>query len=146
PLARRPVVDNGWYDALRRDNVELVVDPIERITPRGILTKDGVERRFDAIVLGTGFSVSKYLWPVQYSGRGGVTIEQQWDTDGARAYLGMTMPNFPNMFIFYGPNGQPRAGGFYSWAEIWARYIVKAIVMTIESGHRAIEVKAKVFD
>lgn len=146
PLVRRLVVDNGFYDALRRDNVELVTDPIERITPRGILNRDGTERSFDLIVLGAGFRVTDYLWPVDYVGRNGATLSEAWKTDGARAYLGIAMPGFPNLFVFYGPNGQPRSGGFYSWAEIWSRYVVGSIVEMIEGGHRSIEVRRDVFD
>ena len=146
PLARRLVVDNGWYDALRRDNVELVTDGIERFTPTGIRTTDGVERDFDMVILGAGFDVSRFLWPVQYEGRDGATLEKSWQNDGARSYLGMTMPGYPNFFMFYGPNGQPRSGGFYSWAEVWSRYAVKLIVAMIESGSKSIECRQEVYD
>lgn len=146
PLVRRLVVDNGFYDALRRDNVELVTEGIETITPNGIKTVDGVERNFDLIVLGAGFKVSEYLWPVNYVGRDGATLEKSWKKDGARAYLGITMPGFPNLFVFYGPNGQPRSGGFYSWAEVWTRYAVGSVVQMIEGGHHSIEVRDDVFN
>ena len=146
PLGRRLVVDNGFYEALRLPNVELVTEGIERITAHGIVSRDGVERPFDMIVLAAGFKVSKYLWPVQYDGRGHATLEKAWAKDGARSYLGMTMPGFPNLFMMYGPQGQPRSGGFYSWAEIWARYAVGMIVKTVEGGWRSAEVKREIFD
>lgn len=146
PAARRLVVDNGWLDALRRNNVELVTDSISEITPKGILTADGTERSFDMIVFGSGFSVSRYLWPASYTGRDGVKLEDKWSKDGARAYLGLVVPKFPNLFIMYGPDGQPRAGGFYSWAEIWARYIGEAIVGMIEGGFSSIDCREDVFD
>ena len=66
--------------------------------------------------------------------------------EGARAYLGLTVPNYPNLFILYGPNGQSRAGGLVKWLEIWARYALKSVVALIESGHRSIEVKPDVFE
>ena len=146
PLARRLVVDNGFYDALLQPNVDLVNCGIERITPEGIVSTDGVERPFDLIVLSAGFKVSKYLFPVDYRGRDGITLDQAWAKDGARSFLGMAMPGFPNLFMLYGPNGQPRSGGFYSWAEIWARYAGDAIVKLIENSGRAMEVKQSVFD
>jgi 4-hydroxyacetophenone monooxygenase len=146
PLIRRLVVDNGFYDTLNQDNVELVTEGIERITKKGIVTKDGIEREFDLIVLGAGFKVSQYLWPVQYVGRNGATLEESWKKDGARSYLGAVMPGFPNLFMFYGPNGQPRSGGFYSWAEIWARYVCGAIVSMIEGDSKSMEVRKEVFD
>lgn len=146
PLVRRLVVDSGFYDTIMRDNVELVSGGIERITPAGILSEDGTERAFDLIVLGTGFETAEYFWPTDYRGRNGARLEDAWEKDGARSYLGITMPDFPNFFIFYGPNGSPRSGGFYSWAEVWARYVTEAIVRMIEGGHRTIEVRRDVFE
>lgn len=146
PLARRLVIDNGWYEALLRPNVELVTDRIQRISPRGIITADGQERQFDLIVLGAGFQTSRYLWPVSYVGKGGATLERLWNTDGARANLGMTLPGFPNFFMMYGPNSQPRTGSFASWAEVWARYCVSLIVAMVERGASSIECKPEAFE
>lgn len=146
PMGRRLVVDNGFYESLLRPNVELVTDGIARITPHGIVSSDGSERRSDLIVLAAGYKVSKYLHPVQYEGRDGITLDRAWAKDGARSYLGIAMAGFPNLFMMYGPNGQPRSGGFYSWAEIWARYIAVVIVRTIERGARSVEIKRDVFD
>lgn len=146
PLARRLIADNGWYDALLRPNVELVTEPIASITPGGVRTQDGNERAFDLIVLCSGFKTERYLWPVRFEGRGGVTLEQAWEKDGARAYLGITVPGFPNLFIAYGPNGQARAGGLMGWLEIWVRYSVKAIVKMIEEGIDSIDCRRDVHD
>jgi 4-hydroxyacetophenone monooxygenase len=146
PMARRPIVDAGWYDALLRDNVELVTSPIERFTTTGIVTKDGVERPLDLVALAAGFEVSRFLWPVKYTGRGGITLEKAWAKDGARSYLGMMIAGFPNFFIFYGPNGQPRAAGFHTWAERWAHYTAQAIVHVIEKDKKSLELKQEVFD
>jgi 4-hydroxyacetophenone monooxygenase len=146
PFAKRLVVDNGWFDALKRPNVTLVTEGIECITPRGIVTKDGVEHELDLIVVAGGFKVERYLWPVRYEGRNGVSLEKAWEKDGARAYLGMTLPDFPNLFVIYGPNAQTRAGGLFAWLEIWARYSVQAIVTMMERGHRSIECRREVHD
>lgn len=146
PLARRLVVDNGFYDALLQDNVDLVTEGIEAITPTGIRTKDGEEREFDLIALAGGFETSRYLHPVNYVGRNGMTLDKAWAKDGGRSYVGLTMPDFPNLFMFYGPNGQPRSGGFYSWAEIWSRYAAGMIVHLLENGLRSADVKQDVFE
>jgi 4-hydroxyacetophenone monooxygenase len=146
PSVRRLVVDNGFYDAVLRDNVELVTNRIDRITETGILTTDGKERRFDMIVLGSGWKVSQYLWPVDYVGVEGMTLQKLWEKDGARSYLGMTMPHYPNLFTLYGPNHQPRAGSLFSCCEIWARYAVSSIVGIIERGAKSMELKREVFD
>ena len=144
PFAKRPVVDNGWFDALMHDNVELVTTGIDRILPNGIRTKDGEEREHDFIILGAGFKAEEYLWPVHYVGRGGHTLAEAWAKDGARAYLGISIAGFPNLFTLYGPNSQARGGGIITWLEIWARYAVRSIVHLIEAGKRAIDVKPEV--
>ncbi|MCW1385029.1 NAD(P)/FAD-dependent oxidoreductase [Novosphingobium sp. KCTC 2891] len=146
PFAKRLVVDNGWFDALKRPNVSLVTEGIERVTPKGIVTADGAEHELDLIVVAGGFKAERYLWPTHYVGRNGTTLEKAWEKDGARAYLGVTVPEFPNMFIIYGPNMQARAGGLFCWLEIWARYSVQAIVQMLESGHRAMECRRDVHD
>lgn len=146
PTARRLVIDNGFYDALGRDNVDLDTTGIEKVTKTGILSGDGTEREFDLIILGSGFQVSRYLWPVTYKGRNGVTLEDLWEKDGARAHLGMNLPGFPNFFVIYGPNAQARSGSFHSWIEILVRYITGLVTQMIERGARSIEVKQSAFD
>ncbi|KAK4938694.1 hypothetical protein LTR10_020877 [Elasticomyces elasticus] len=146
PLVRRLVVDNGFLETLKRDNVELVTQGINCINKTGILTKDGKQRDFDVIVLGAGFKVSQYLWPVNYVGRDGMTLAKAWKRDGARSYLGMTMPHYPNLFTAYGPNHQPRGGSLFSYGEVWARYAVASIAGMIERDVSAMEVKQDVFD
>ena len=146
PGAKRVIVHNGWYDALLWDHVELVTEPIVRFTAQGIVTADGREHRLDAVILASGFAVNRYFWPTEYRGRRGVTLEDLWRRDGARAYLGMAMPGFPNLFSLYGPNSQPRAGGFHPFAEAWAHYIVSGIVHLITTGGRSLECRQEVFD
>ncbi|MFC4944286.1 flavin-containing monooxygenase [Pseudonocardia sp. GCM10023141] len=145
PLGRRMVVDNGWYDALLRDNVELVVGGIERFTQKGIVGADGIEREFDVVVSATGYAVQEYLWPAVFTGRDGRTLSEVWGDGGPRAYLGMTVPGFPNLFIMYGPNGQPRAGNFHSWAEITSRYVAQGIVELVERSAVSLEVRPEVY-
>lgn len=149
PMARRMVVDNNWYGSLLEDHVELVTDKIESLTPDGILTAEGEERHYDVIFTATGFEVEKYLWPTEYRGLDGQSIEQQWtdpDGEGPRAYLSLTVPGFPNLFIMYGPNSQNRSGSLIVWMEIWSRYIAQALIATIEGGHRYVDVRPDVFE
>lgn len=145
PFAKRLIADNGWYDALLQDHVELVTDSIAEITPLGIKTVDGRVRPADLIVLAGGFKTERYLWPVTYRGRGGISLEEAWSKDGARAYLGLTVPDFPNLFIIYGPNAQARSGGVMQWLEIWVRYSVKAITLMIERNIKSIDCRPEVF-
>jgi 4-hydroxyacetophenone monooxygenase len=148
PFSRRPAVDNGWYRALTRDNVELVTDVIVSLTENGIRTADGAERAVDVIVTATGFAVEKYLWPARYVGRGGTDLHGMWDAgDGARAYLGLMMPGFPNLFTLYGPNSQPLSGGPSQpvWFSMWGGYAARAIMRLIEDGKASVEVTPEAF-
>ncbi len=145
PLARRLVVDNGWYDTLLKDNVELETGGIQKFTEDGIISNDGVERKFDLIVLGAGFKVSQYLWPVEYVGRDGATLEDLWEKDGARAHLTMTMPGFPNFFMLYGPNAGTRSGSFHSWIEILVRYVGNVITEMVAQGASQVELKREAY-
>ncbi|HVW43878.1 MAG TPA: NAD(P)/FAD-dependent oxidoreductase [Amycolatopsis sp.] len=148
PIARRPVVDNGWYRALTRENVELVTDPIERMTPGGIRTADGREHPLDLVIAAVGFQTDRYLWSTDYRGRNGDSLHELWAEHGAEAYAGMTVPGFPNMFILYGPNSQPVSGGntLPVWFEMWSSYIAQCLLAMFERGARRIEVRKDVCD
>lgn len=148
PFSRRPVVDNGWYRSLTRDNVELVTDSITHMTPNGVVTADGTLREIDVLVTATGFDIVKYLWPAKYTGRDGIDVQDFWSTDGPRAYLGMMIPEFPNMFMIYGPNSQPLSGGtgLPMWYVIWSAYIGKLVVRMVEEGKSSVEVSLEAYE
>lgn len=143
PMASRPIrVDSDYsvYDALLLDNVTLVTDPIERITPKGIVS-GGVEHELDIIAFATGFKANDYLWPMDVRGRGGVRIEDVWAKDGPRAYLGAMVPGFPNLFMCYGPNSN-NFGGFtvVDLLELVAQFSLRCIAGLIEDQKRSVEV------
>jgi cation diffusion facilitator CzcD-associated flavoprotein CzcO len=100
---RRPLFSDVYYPIFNRDNVSLVTDGIERVTAKGIRTRDGVEHEFDVIVYSTGFETTTYLNALDVSGRSGARLRDAW-RDGAQAYLGITTAGFPNLFMLYGPN------------------------------------------
>ncbi|MDS1116552.1 NAD(P)/FAD-dependent oxidoreductase [Gordonia westfalica] len=148
PMTRRPVVDNNWYGSLTRNNVELVATGIERITDTAVIAEDGEARETDLVIAAVGFQTEKYIWPTQYHGVGGVTLEDVWTAQGAQAHLGMTVPGFPNMFMLYGPNSQPVASGagLPTWFEIWTRYIAECIVSMLENGRASMVIRKDAFD
>ena len=148
PMVRRPVVDNHWYQSLTRDNVDLVTSGIERLTKNGIETSDGKHHEVDLIVFATGFEVDKFLWPAEYRGEKGVNLRDYWGSKSPRAYLGMMVPQFPNLFIMYGPNSQPVSGGVSlpSWFQIWAAFIAQCLDTMFEEGHARVAVKKEAFD
>jgi 4-hydroxyacetophenone monooxygenase len=149
PMSRRPVVDNGWYRALTRDDCDLVTEPIERFSAKGIVTADGTEHPLDVIVTATGFDVIKYLWPAQVYGRGGTEVHQFWEAgDGPRAYLGQMVPGFPNLFMLYGPNSQPVSSGpaQSTWFTIWSAFIGRCLMKLLREGASSIEVTRKGYE
>jgi 4-hydroxyacetophenone monooxygenase len=145
--SKRSVRDNGVYlAALARENVELVTTGIEEIAPKGIRTKDGVLHEVDVIIYGTGFHASDFLRTYRVVGRGGVELHERWKGD-ARAYLGMTVPGFPNFFTIYGPNTNIVVNGsiiFFSEASV--RYIVNCLKLLAETGASTMEVRSDVHD
>jgi 4-hydroxyacetophenone monooxygenase len=147
PAAKRLLRDNGvWAGALKRPNVDLVTEPIARITPTGIVTAEGVEHEVDVIVYGTGFQASKFLTPMTVRGRNGVDLHETWEGD-ARAYLGITIPNFPNLFCLYGPNTNIVINGsIIYFSECGVRYILGCLRMLLEGGHRGLDVRTEVHD
>ncbi|HKP80305.1 MAG TPA: NAD(P)/FAD-dependent oxidoreductase [Phenylobacterium sp.] len=144
---KRAVLDNGvWLAALQRDNVELVTDKIARITPKGVVTADGVEREYDVLIYGTGFQASNFLSFLKVKGRGDRDLHEAWGGD-ARAYLGMTVPGFPNFFITYGPNTNIVVNGsIIFFSECSVRYIIGCLKLLADTGAGAMEVKTAVHD
>jgi len=147
PGAKRMLRDNGiWARTLKRDNVRLVTDTIREITPKGVVTEDGEEHQVDVIVYGTGFQASKFLTPMAVTGRGGVDLHEQWAGD-ARAYLGVTIPNFPNLFCLYGPNTNIVVNGsIVYFSECGVRYILGCLELLLGSGQRALDIRKDVHD
>jgi 4-hydroxyacetophenone monooxygenase len=132
---------------LKRPNVELVTGSIAQVTEDAIVMTDGTKHPVDVIILATGFQASKMLWPLEIKGRGGRTIRDLWGDDDPRAYLGITVPRFPNLFVTYGPNTNLAHGGsiiFHHECQI--RYILQALREMIEKDRATLEVRQGVHD
>jgi 4-hydroxyacetophenone monooxygenase len=147
PIAKRVVLDDGTYTrALQRDDVTLETTGIAEITERGVRDCNGVEHEYDVIVYGTGFQASKFLTPMRVTGRDGVDLHEQWGGD-ARAYLGITIPGFPNLFLMYGPNTNIVINGsIIYFSECEAHYIVESVRMLLERGLRSMDCRRDVHD
>jgi len=147
PYGKRMLLDNGWYRALTRPHVDLVTEPVTGFTADAVRDATGALHPADLVVLCTGFEVNRFVAPLQVRGRGGVDLREQWGDDDATAYLGITVPRFPNLFLMYGPNVNPGAGGSYMFiAECQARYIGDALRQLRERGLGALECRAEVHD
>ncbi|HEV3226397.1 MAG TPA: NAD(P)/FAD-dependent oxidoreductase [Acidimicrobiales bacterium] len=145
--SKRMLRDNGvWAGALKRDNVRLVVDSIQEITPTGVVTGDGTAYDVDVIIYGTGFQASKFLTPMTVTGRGGVDLHEHWNGD-ARAYLGVNVPGFPNLFCLYGPNTNIVVNGsIVYFSECGVRYILGCLKLLHEGEHKALDIRKDVHD
>ena len=140
PFGKRILLDNGWFETLGRAHVELVVDAIERIEAGGVRTVDGRLHALDVLVLATGFRISHLAAQVDIRGRGGMRLADDWGDENPSAYLGITVPRFPNLFVMYGPNTNMGHGGSVMWlAETQARYICGCLVQMAEREVAAIE-------
>jgi 4-hydroxyacetophenone monooxygenase len=147
PYGKRILIDNQWYASLRRDNVELVTEAVDRIEGDTLVTSSGARHRADALVLATGFEVGKLLWPMDIRGRSGTPLKEVWGEDDPRAYLGLTVPDYPNLFVMSGPNtGLAHGGSVIFVAECQARYITAMLREMIEGGLAEVEVERSVHD
>jgi 4-hydroxyacetophenone monooxygenase len=137
---KRTLQDNGsWLKTLTRDNVELVRTGIDRIEADAVVTEDGERYPADVIVYATGFQAAKLLWPMTIRGRDDEILSERWG-ERPSAYLGITVPGYPNFFCMYGPGTNLASGGsliFHS--ECQMRYITQCLEMLIEGGHRSLE-------
>ena len=138
---KRILLSNDYLPALQRPNVELVTAPIERITPKGIQTRDGVEHPADAIVCGTGFMVGDYLTRLRIVGRGGHTLDQ---AVAARegSYLGVAVHGFPNLYLLMGPNTGLGHNSMIFMIEAQARHALQAIQAIRQKGLAFLDVRA----
>lgn len=145
--AKRMLQDNGvWLDCLKRDDVELIRTGIERIVPEGVVTTDGVLHPADVICCATGFRHTDFLWPIEFRGRGGVRLRDQFG-DEPKAYLGITIPNFPNLFCLYGPGTNLAHGASLIFqSESQVAYIMSALRELLATGARALEPRPEVHD
>ncbi len=146
PYGKRMLRDNHWYRMLTRPNVDLVTAPVERITPTGVVAGDGTEYPADVIVYATGFHAQRMLAPMEIIGRSGANVRDLWGEDEPRAYLGITAPNFPNMFMLYGPGTNLAHGGSIIFhTECQVRYIMQCLREMLESGADAMECRPEPF-
>ncbi|WP_130348414.1 flavin-containing monooxygenase [Herbihabitans rhizosphaerae] len=119
---KRVLFADDYYPALAQSNVDVVTERIAEITPGGVRDAAGTQHDVDVIVYGTGFATQSFLAPIAVRGLDGRDLNDAW-ADGARAYLGITVPAFPNLFLMYGPNTNLGAGSIIYMLERQARYI-----------------------
>lgn len=147
PTGKRTLQDDGsWLQALKKDNVELVRAGVDHLEADGVVDSEGTKHRADVVVWATGFRANDVLFPMHIVGRDGVDLRDEWGSR-PRAYLGMTVPGFPNLFCLYGPGTNLASGGsliFHSECEV--RYIVQCLVAMADRGIKAMEPRKDRYD
>ena len=144
---KRTLICSDFYKAVLRDNVELITEPIERVTPAGVVTADGRERPVDAVVLATGFQATEYLEGIDVVGAGGRRLHDDWaEAEVAHAYLGLTVTGFPNFFMFYGPNTNQGGNSIIVILEAQATYVLGALDAMERDGTVAVDVRRDVME
>ncbi len=130
---KRVLLGENYYTALQRPHVDLVTDPISRVTDTSIVTAGGCVVDVDAIVVATGFETSKYLSGLEVIGVGGESLHDRWGLD-PQAYLGVAVSGFPNFFMLYGPNTNQGANSIIYILEAGARLVASAVSRLARRG------------
>ena len=140
PGCKRILIADDWYPTLLRPHVSVVTADVEAVTPTGVVTADGVETPLDTIIFGTGFRTTEFLAPLRITGRGGRPLDEVW-SDGARAFLGLSVPGFPNFFMLYGPNTNLGHNSILFMIEQQVGYLVQLLQEEVVRGARAADVR-----
>ena len=140
---KRILFTNDYLPALAQPDVDVETRRIREITEKGVRVEDGTEIEADVLIYGTGFAATQFLGRMEVRGLGGRSLDDEW-SGGARAYLGMTVPGFPNLFCVYGPNTNLGAGSIIYMIERQARYIRQAVERLARPGVSYLDVRPEV--
>jgi len=140
PGCKRMILDPGYLKALRRENVDLNWDGIGSITESGVITKTGESIDFDIIIFGTGFDVLNT--PIKVKGSSGQDLISHWGETHPEAYLGTTIPGFPNFFMLLGPNVATGHASVIFSEEAQINYMMRMVKPIIEGKVDSFEVKS----
>jgi 4-hydroxyacetophenone monooxygenase len=147
PYGKRILIDNGWYETLRRPDVNLVTEAVDHVDGADIVDASGARHRADVILLATGFEPGRMLWPMDIRGRSGTPLADVWAGDDPKAYLGLTVPDYPNLFVLTGPNtGLAHGGSLIFVSECQVRYVTAMLREMLEQGLTDVEVRRPVHD
>jgi cation diffusion facilitator CzcD-associated flavoprotein CzcO len=123
---KRVLISDDYYPALARDNVQVVTQAIREVREHSIVTQDGTEHAVDAIIYGTGFNVTGFEVAARIRGAGGVSLKEIWK-GSPRAFLGTSVPGFPNLFFLLGPNTGLGHNSVVLMIESQIEHVLKAV-------------------
>ena len=144
---KRPGFHNTYLSTYNRDNVELVTEPIDKVTGSGVATADGTTRDVDVLILATGFKVmdvdSNPTFAV--TGSGGLPLARFWSEQRLQAYEGVSIPRFPNFFSVMGPYGYV-GSSYFALIEAQTHHIVRCLAQASNRGATRVEVSQEAND
>ena len=108
------------------------LEGIERVEPGGVRTRDGRLHPLDVLVLATGFRADRFLRPIEVIGREGLRLDRVW-SERPSAYLSISIPGFPNLFMLNGPNGPVGNFSLIEVAELQLGYVLQLVAL-LRSG------------
>jgi cation diffusion facilitator CzcD-associated flavoprotein CzcO len=123
---KRLVFSDGFYDAIQHPSVDVVIDPIDRIVPQGVITADGTLHELDVLALATGFDAHAYIRPMKVTGEGGIDLDEVW-RDLPLTYRSIAIPHMPNFLMINGPYSPGGTASVVGIAEAQVDYILKLI-------------------
>ena len=138
---KRIILSNTLYPALAAENTTLHdrTDGIDHFDATGITTASGRQVDLDVVVWSTGFEATDAMIAYPVVGREGRLLAKTWDPF-PRAYLGATVPGYPNLFLIAGPNTGTGHTSALFMIESQLAYVTRAIDAVRSSGAAAIEV------
>jgi cation diffusion facilitator CzcD-associated flavoprotein CzcO len=139
--AKRILFSDNYYSALDRDNVALVTESISEVKPEGVCTSDGQYHQADVLIYATGFKASEFLAPIAVTGKNNRKLQDEWN-NGAEAYLGISVNNFPNLFMLYGPNTNLGHNSIVIMIESQMRYILSCLKQMQHKKLKSVEINS----
>ncbi len=144
---KRPGFHNSYLSTFNRDNVRLVTEPIDKITPSSVVTTDGAGHEVDVLVLATGFKVmdTDSVPTFAVTGSGGRSLSAFWDQHRLQAYEGVSIPGFPNLFSVFGPYGYV-GSSYFALIEAQTHHIVRCLMRARREDATRVEVTEEAND
>jgi cation diffusion facilitator CzcD-associated flavoprotein CzcO len=130
---KRLVFSDGFHEAVQHPSVDVVVDPIDRVVPEGVITGDGTLHELDVLALATGFDAHAYIRPMQVTGEGGVSLGAVW-AELPLTYRSIMIPHMPNFLMINGPYSPGGTASVVGIAEAQVDYILLLIERIVGEG------------
>jgi cation diffusion facilitator CzcD-associated flavoprotein CzcO len=137
---KRVLISSDFYPTLTRPNVDLVTSAIRQVTAHNIVTTDGQEHPIDVVIFATGFKISDILHDVRVAGRNGSLLSNEW-RERPRAFFGITLSGFPNLFLLLGPNTGLGHNSVVLMIEAQVQYVVSCLKLLRKTHKRALELR-----